>query len=92
LVPEVDPSLATEFALASLVVPVLGLGAYRLGAVDITGYVAGLFAGITVFWLGGWTWFVLGGPPRAVRRESNRWCRSEKRFAFVTPSICRSWR
>lgn len=57
--PEVDPSLATEFALASLVVPVLGLGAYRLGAVDITGYVAGLFAGITVFWLGGWTWFVL---------------------------------
>ncbi|MFQ5871677.1 MAG: DUF92 domain-containing protein, partial [Candidatus Geothermarchaeales archaeon] len=57
--PEVDPSLATEFALASLVVPVLGLGAYRLGAVDITGYVAGLFAGIAVFWLGGWTWFVL---------------------------------
>ncbi len=49
---------ALNFALGSLLVPLLGLLAYRLKVVDITGYVAGILIGILVFWYGGWTWFL----------------------------------
>ncbi len=49
---------ALNFALGSLIVPLLGLMAYRLKVVDVTGYVAGILIGVLVFWYGGWTWFI----------------------------------
>ena len=54
------PQLALlNFTLGLVTVFLLGIIAYKKGAVDFSGFIAGLLIGWPIFWFGGWAWFVV---------------------------------
>ncbi|MFQ5711582.1 MAG: TIGR00297 family protein [Candidatus Geothermarchaeales archaeon] len=53
-----ENAFALNFTLGSILVPIFGIIAYKLKILDVLGVIASLIVGITIFWFGGWTWFL----------------------------------
>jgi len=53
-----DTAYILNFILGSVLVPLFGIIAYKLGILDTMGVAVSLVVGMIIFWYGGWTWFI----------------------------------
>lgn len=51
--------MLTDIVGGIIIVPFIGLLAFKLRAVDLSGLISGIFIGLSIFCLAGWRWFIV---------------------------------
>lgn len=86
--------LITDYVLRVLVVLLFGIISLKKKLVDTTGFIAGLFVGLSVILLGGWNWFITLLLFHLVAGIATKWKYEHKRSLGVAEEKggARSWK
>jgi len=86
--------LIVDYVLRVLVVLLFGIISLKKKLVDITGFIAGLFVGLSVILLGGWNWFIIILLFHLVAGIATKWKYEYKRSLGVAEEKggARSWK